>query len=158
MVTGPHGENPPFLPHHLKLKLNLCFVGEVRWSMPQGLTLSGLSVDSQSPLLCPMSSTSSTRDRNRIWLSGDVLGGRVPTFWCIPLFPLRSWAWIPGGSRALPYHMVGARCWLSPSQAESIMMCSVSHCSDLSPTHDPGTELVLTEIAIWWLGWGDRLP
>lgn len=43
--------------------------------MTQGLTLSGLSVDSQSPLLCPMSSTSSTRDRNRIWLSGDVLGG-----------------------------------------------------------------------------------
>ena len=37
--TGPHAENPPFLPHHLKLKLNLCFVGEVWWSMPHGLTL-----------------------------------------------------------------------------------------------------------------------
>ena len=55
--------------------------------MPHGLTLSGLSVDSQSPTLCPMSSTSFYSGPQQDLVVGGCVGREGAHILVLPSIP-----------------------------------------------------------------------
>lgn len=144
----------PAPPLEAEAELEFCRGSVV--GMPHGLTLSGLLVDSVSHSLPDvLYFLLRTTAGSGCW--GMCWEGRCPH----------------PGVASIPTEVMGidtrrvkgpavsqgrGRCWLSPSQADSIMVHSVSLCSDHSLTHDPGTENILREIAIWWLGWETDFP
>lgn len=139
--TEPHAKKGPLFTH-LKIKVNLCFVHEVWWSIPQGCKQSGFLMGFQprAPCPSPMTSTSFYPGLQQGQVD-EGWNGRVLTFcYCAP-FPVRLWAWVWGESGT--YGMSGWSKALAASTVNTIV-CSVS--SSAVASHPP-------LIHVWSLFW-----